>query len=69
MVETSPKTQNSLSERVQAVGNLSLPDLPEEIIEQIRQVAEESSREVMQKIRPHLEKTLREALREKAASR
>lgn len=45
------------------------PVLPPEVLEKIRQQAEESSRKAMEKVRPQIEKAIRDALKKGATGK
>lgn len=45
------------------------PILPPEVLEKIRQQAEESSRKAMEKVRPQIEKAILDALKKGAAGK
>lgn len=40
-----------------------MPDLPQEVLDEIHRRAEESSRKAMEKVRPQIEKAIRDALK------
>lgn len=58
----------SSSEPRSSSDTTSLPELPEEVLEEIRRAAEESSRRIMEKVGPEMRRALLEALKKGKAS-
>lgn len=71
MARTSTKVKNPRThqEARRKPSLAPVPVLPPEVLERIRQQAEESSRKAMEKVRPQIEKAIRDAVKKGATGK